>query len=141
MRDVWDRIEAVLRTTAPEILAALPAGASLQATAAAEAHLGFALPADVRESYAVHDGSGDADLLPHRASHLIGVPLLSLNEAVRTRQMWLEFLDRGPFGQPSPAGPIRRTWWNPRWVPVTWDGGGTTCASTSTPPPVGRPAR
>lgn len=143
MRRVWARIEAVLRVAAPDQLAALPGGASLDAIAAAEARLGFALPADVRESYAVHDGSGDTDVLPHRIMGLIQVPLLSLAEAVRDREMWLGWWDGGSFDHSvaDPRGPIRAQWWCRGWVPVTWDGGGDHLCIDLDPAPGGVPGQ
>jgi cell wall assembly regulator SMI1 len=117
---------------APGRFSALPAGAPPDAIAAAEERLGFQLPAEVRESYAVHDGTGGAhdrlgaDILPHAAFGLIGVPMLSLDEAVRDREMWVGSRDGGAFDrdQARPQGPVRAEWWSPRWFPVTWDGGG-----------------
>lgn len=88
VREVWARIEAVLRPNAPNLLAVLPAGASPEAIAAAEQRLGFRFPADVRDSYAVHDGSGGAhdgrraEILPHYVHGFIDVPMLSLAECV-----------------------------------------------------------
>lgn len=141
MREVWARIEAVLRASAPDRDAALPAGASPKTLDLAEECLGFALPEEVRESYLVHDGSGDADIMPHTAYGLIGVPHLSLSDAIRDRQMWLGFLDEGGFREPSPRGPIRRDWWNPRWLPVTWDGGGDHLCIDLDPAPGGVPGQ
>jgi cell wall assembly regulator SMI1 len=129
MRDVWLRIEAVLRATAPDLYADLAkaAPATAQAIAAAEDRIGFALPEDVRASYAVHDGSGEACILPQSYGHgcMNGVALLSLDEVVRDTQMWRGFrFDESNHSRARPDGPIRRNWWNRRWVPVTWDGGG-----------------
>jgi cell wall assembly regulator SMI1 len=137
MLNVWSRIEAVLRAAVPDRCAALPVGATPAAIAAAERRLGFALPEGVRESYAVHDGSGGADVMPHNVYGLVDVPLLSLEEAIRDRQMWLDFLDRGAFREPRPRGPIRPEWWNRWWVPVTWDGGGDHLCIDLDPAPGG----
>ena len=126
MRKSWQRIEAILRRTAPNLRAALPRGASPAALASAEKQLGFTLPDDIRASYAIHDGSGGADILPQSAySEVIGVAHLPLNEVTRDWQMWLESHERGfDDSRAHPKGPIKAKWWNPRWVPVTWDGGG-----------------
>lgn len=139
VRDVWERIEAVLRVTAPGRVNSLAAGASPETIAAAEKRFGFALPEDVRDSYAVHDGSNQADILLHSAYGLIGVPYLSLEEAIRDREMWVGWLDGGSFKgrQSCPQGPIRAGWWNRRWVPVTWDGGGDHLCVDLDPAPGG----
>ena len=142
MREVWARIEAVLRATAPDLLAALPAGASSEAVAAAERRLDVELPADVRETYAAHDGSG-ADILPHVAFGLIGVPLLSLAECISDRERWLGWWEGGSFddSRADPRGPIRRQWWCRGWVPVTWDGGGDHLCVDLDPDPGGVPGQ
>ncbi|MBN9120053.1 MAG: SMI1/KNR4 family protein [Planctomycetes bacterium] len=139
MRDVWARIGAAARAMAPGRFPPLPAGAPPEAIAAAEVRLGFPLPADVRESYAVHDGSGGADVLPHAAFGLIAVPLLSLDESLRDREMWLSWREGGAFERRSarPHGPIRPEWWCPRWFPVTWDGGGDHLCIDLAPAPGG----
>src|SRR5262245_56008001 len=115
MREVWRRIEAVLQATAPDLRAALAPGASAQATASAANRLGIALPDDVCESYALHDGSGEAGILPQNTygTRTIGVPLLSLHEVIRDWQMWLDSLNRGSFdpARAAPEGPIRAHWW------------------------------
>lgn len=145
MREVWARIEEVLRATAPDVLAILPAGASPAAISAAEDRLGVSLPADVRESYSAHDGSGGAhagggaDLLPHREYGHVGVPLLSLAECVSDRERWLRAWEAGAFddSRASPRGPIRPQWWCRGWVPVTWDGGGDHLCIDLDPAPGG----
>jgi cell wall assembly regulator SMI1 len=143
VHEVWSRVEGVLRATAPDRLAALPAGASPEAIAAVEGRLGLALPDDVRDSYAVHNGSGGADVLAHRTMGLIDVPLLSLDEVVRDRRMWLASRRPPGFddGRAGPEGPIQAVWWNPRWVPVTWDGGGDHLCIDLDPAPGGMPGQ
>lgn len=140
MHDVWLRIEALLSAAAPDLYAALPSGASAQAIAAAEDSLGLTLPEDVRASYAVHDGSGEACILPQNAYgvRVIGVIHLSLAEVVRDTQMWREFrFGESNHSRARPSGPIRLNWWNPRWVPVTWDGGGDHLCLDFDPAPGG----
>ncbi len=126
MRKLWQRIEAVLRRTAPNLRAALPKGTSSTELANAEKQLGLTLPDDIRASHAIHDGTGGADVLPQSAyGRVIGVAQLSLSEAIRDWQMWRESHEHGfDDSRAHPKGPIKAKWWNPRWVPVTWDGGG-----------------
>jgi cell wall assembly regulator SMI1 len=142
VRDVWLRIEAVLQAAAPDLYAALAkvAPATAQAIAAAEDRISLSLPEDVRASYALHDGSGAACILPQSYGPLWmnGVALLSLDEVVRDAQMWREFrFDESNHSRARPDGPIRRTWWNRRWVPVTWDGGGDHLCLDFDPAPGG----
>jgi len=144
VRDVWKRIEAAMRAMALDRFLPLPAGAPADTIAAVEERLGFRLPTEVRESYAVHDGTGGAhgdgaDILPHAAFGLIGVPMLSLDEALQTWEMWMGWRDGGSFddSRARPQGPVRAEWWSPRWFPVTWDGGGDHLCIDMDPAPGG----
>lgn len=148
-RSAWMRIEAVLRATAPDLLAALPAGASPEAIAAAERHLGVELPADVRETYAAHDGTGGVDdgggIIPTEYYGLLGVALHSLDEMVREWQMWQEWRGSQPV-EPRISnlplkGPVKAERSNPRWLPVTWDGGGCNLCIDLDPAPGGVPGQ
>jgi len=132
----------VLRATAPDQLAALIAGATPEAIQAAETRLGVAFPPDVRESYAVHNGSGEINFLPSELYGVIGVPLYSLDEMVREWQMWQEWGRDGNYHNPaSPEGPVKADRYNPRWLPVTWDGGAVNQCIDLDPAPGGMPGQ
>lgn len=139
---MWARIEAVLRATAPDQLAALSAGATPEAIRAAEARLGVTLPPDVRESYAVHDGSGEVDVLPRELYGVIAVPLHSLDEVVREWQMWQEWGRDKCCRCAAPSdGPVKADRYNPRWLPVAWDGGAVNLCVDLDPAPGGVPGQ
>lgn len=137
MRQTWARIEAVLRATAPDQLAALAPGATAEVIQAAETSLGVALPPDVRESYTVHNGSGAVDVLSSELYGLIAVPLHSLDELVREWQLWQEWGRGGNDRHTSPQGPVKADRYNPRWLPVTWDGGSVNLCIDLDPAPGG----
>ena len=83
--------------------------------------MGLTLPADVRESYRLHDGSRDEyGILPW------GYFLLPLPCVLDSWRAWKAQLDREPrdAAPTEPKGPIRPVYWNPRWVPVSHNGGG-----------------
>ena len=142
MREVWARIEAVLRAIAPDQFAALAAGATFEAIQAAETRLGVALPPDICESYATHDGSGEIDVLPCELYGLIAVPLHSLDEMVLEWQMWQEWRRDGTNHRPTPPdGRVKADRYNPRWLPVTWDGGGVNLCIDLDPAPGGVPGQ
>jgi cell wall assembly regulator SMI1 len=121
VREVWVRIEAVLRATAPDLFTALPRGATPEVIGAAETRLGVALPPDVGESYAVHNGSGEIGIIPCELYNLIAVPLHSLDEMVREWETWQEWRRDANYHHPaSPeVGPIKADRYNARWLPVT----------------------
>ena len=61
--ELWRRFDAWLAEHAPARAERLRPGASAAAIAAAEARLGLAFPADVREGFACHDGDDEAGII------------------------------------------------------------------------------
>src|SRR5256885_571286 len=57
VRESWERVAAWLHANDASGKLALPAGASPEELAEAEAALGMTLPGDLRESYLTHNGS------------------------------------------------------------------------------------
>jgi cell wall assembly regulator SMI1 len=55
--ECWSQIEAWLAANAPDAIPFLPAGTSSEEFAKAETFLGFAIPREVKEFLAIHDGS------------------------------------------------------------------------------------
>ncbi len=55
-----------------------------------------------------------------------GSEIHSLERVVENWTLWTEMLEGGEFEGLSgePNGPIKAEWWNPRWVPLTSNGGG-----------------
>lgn len=86
----------------------LAKGASEKAIAAAEKTLGVSFPAEVKAFYRAHDGSEDDGAVEDRE-------LLSLSRMVSEWKVWKELLDKKTFDE---------EWWNPKWIPVTYDGSG-----------------
>ncbi|MGE0397140.1 MAG: SMI1/KNR4 family protein [Kofleriaceae bacterium] len=120
IREIWNEIETTLRRVAPKF--SLPRGASTEGIAASEQALGIQLPADYRESVAIHDGTGsyllyDSELRP-------------LRSVVETQRRYLDLVRDPP---PIPAsesmrisGPVRAQHWSPKWIPIAR----TTSANT-----------
>jgi cell wall assembly regulator SMI1 len=57
---------------------------------------------------------------------LPGGELLSLEGIFKQWAIWRDLLESGDFegNQSDPSGPIKRDWWNLRWIPFTHNGGG-----------------
>jgi len=124
MKDIartWSRMEAWLSSNAPEVLASLQPGATGEAIAEAEAVMGIQFPEVVRQSYRIHDGQLSEG--PWLAD---GRELLSLDRLLDEWRVWKDLLDGGDFdGMTSePDDFIRNDWWNPAWIPLTYDGAG-----------------
>lgn len=131
----WNRIETWLGANAPDLLAALAGPALGEAFRRLELATQLTLPSDARASYFRHDGQ------------VKGTPpvlgrwwLLHLDAALAT---WTTF--RGSqkiFDKADPAistaGAVRKRYWNPRWVPVAWDGVGEFLCLDLDPAPGGR---
>jgi cell wall assembly regulator SMI1 len=85
-----------------------------------ESIVGLHFPADLRQSYRLHNGSRDQVLFPY------GFHLLSLDGIVAQWKMWLSLVQAGTFAsaKPVPTGPIKQIWWNPKWIPLTHNAGG-----------------
>lgn len=98
----------------------LSKGASEKAIAAAEKALGQTLPDEVKAFYRRHDGSEDDMALA------VG-ELLSLERMVKEWTVWKKLLDKGTFDDNDHGEPgrgVRKHWWIPEWIPVTYDGAG-----------------
>ncbi|MDQ2686951.1 MAG: SMI1/KNR4 family protein, partial [Armatimonadota bacterium] len=121
METIWQRIETWLAANAPQAIISLRAGASDTEIADAERRLGITLPDDVRSSYRIHDGQERDGYGPLPVEEF-----LSLERILDEWQVWKDLLDGGDFEgiESEPSGPIRSDWWNPRWIPLTYDGCG-----------------
>jgi cell wall assembly regulator SMI1 len=135
MRDAWNRIETWLRQHAPAVLRGLRPGADESALRALERELGVLLPADLRASLAIHDGEAD------EAVHAFcAVELLSTARIGDEWRAWKDLLDTGKLGHGggrSDPG-VRPDWWNPRWIPITYNGCGDHHCVDVDPGPGGR---
>lgn len=131
----WNRIEAWLAGEAPELLGALHGPVASEGWRTFEQTTALTLPAEARASFAVHDGQ-DKDAPPVFGSWW----LLSLEIST---QVWSELrqtqvvLDRADPAIET-AGAVRKRYWNPRWIPVLYDGAGNFLCLDLDPAPGGR---
>lgn len=117
----WEKLEAYLKANNPVLLADLNPPAKDSEIRNLEAHLGVALPADFTECLKVHNGQkGDADWLFN------GLEFLSTHRIQKEWDIWNNLLNGGDFDgdQSVPASGVRADWWNPKWIPFTYNGGG-----------------
>jgi cell wall assembly regulator SMI1 len=123
MREIWQRIITWFAANAPPnpYFFCFADGATAAEVEATESILGFRLSEDVRESYLIHNGNmGHSGVFENQL-------FLPLEEVIRHWRLWSEGLARGRFKglkPPQRIGPIKDTWWNARWVPITDSGSG-----------------
>jgi cell wall assembly regulator SMI1 len=121
MRATWERIEAWLRTNAPQVYETLRPGATDERIAEAERRLGVVFPEPVRESYRIHDRQS-----PEGPMLIDAWEFLSLERIVDEWNVWKQLLDGGEFARSrsKPEAGIRPDWWDARWIPLTYSGSG-----------------
>jgi cell wall assembly regulator SMI1 len=122
MKEIWQRIEKWAAENIPQGQTLLNAGAIAEEIAETEQIFGIRFPDEIKESYSLHNGQNpDAPFL------IDGRELLSLQRMRDEWQIWKDLLDSGTFGE-NKALPtsicIKNNWWNPKWIPLTYDGAG-----------------
>ncbi|HSI62294.1 MAG TPA: SMI1/KNR4 family protein [Candidatus Saccharimonadia bacterium] len=121
IQNLWQRFEAWLLVSAPQAHASLRPGASEAQIEELEKLVGVKFPADIRDSYRLHDGQArEGPWL------LDGRELLSLERIAEEWKVWKDLLDGGDFDGISsdPDEFVRSDWWHPAWIPLSYDGAG-----------------
>jgi cell wall assembly regulator SMI1/ankyrin repeat protein len=140
----WQRIEKCLEDRGSDVLESLGDPADNSELAALERTLRVKLPEDFKESCLVHNGQRDAQLdaplIPPLEEFDEGRTLLNL-EAIETEWgQWNDNYKQGEFDdqESDPDKGIRNDWWNPKWIPFAWDGGGNSLCLDMAPTKAGR---
>ena len=136
MQDLVARMQTQLKALAqkyPEASAELPytfelnAGASEADFAKQEQVLGYALPEEFKELYRVANGEPDIDGV------FASKEWLSIDRIISEYNIWNQIYQEGFFQHedgtdfgctPEDAGIKADFWWNPKWIPLSADGGG-----------------
>ncbi|MEO1655927.1 MAG: SMI1/KNR4 family protein, partial [Bacteroidota bacterium] len=101
--------------------------------------IGLSLPAEVIAFYKMHNGQE-----PDFYYLMDGEELLSLERMGDEWSIWKDLLDSGDFEQDGqaiesePEEGIRNNWWNPAWIPLTYDGAGNHYCLDLDPTPQGK---
>ena len=121
MKTIWNRIEKWLDANAPKVRSGLNPGASQSQIADAEASLRISFPQDIVDTFMIHNGQ--ASVTP---GLLYGWEFMSVERIVDEWKVWKGLLDGGDFkGTNSDSvGYTVTDWWNPHWIPLTYDGAG-----------------
>lgn len=135
-RGAWQRLETWCRQHHPRLLATLNPGATAEEIAAVEEAIGQPLPADVRESFAIHNGEAD-----HGGGFLMGLHLHPAQWVSESWDSWREFEvyneERRDRMEAWPEGAIQLDYANPGWLPLTRDAGGNHLGVDLAPGPAG----
>ena len=125
MEQIWTRITNWIETHAPQLLEVLQPGASEAQLSELEAALSIRLPDDVKALYRLCNGQSSFDY-----GLLNGNEFLSLERMQDEWTVWKDLLDAGELvadddiqGDRIEAG-ICKVWWSPKWIPLTYNGGG-----------------
>jgi cell wall assembly regulator SMI1 len=148
--DCWTGIETWLAAHNPELRRALRPPVGDADLAALEASVGVELPHAFKESWRIHDGTGDTEgnLIPARdapgdihgnATTPGGYYLMPCSEIVYEWKSWKGLADMGEFADRESAGgqKVQRAWWHTGWVPFASNGGGDSICLDLAPGPDG----
>jgi len=135
MRKTWDVIERWLHEHAAGVNVRLNQGADAASIAAAEKAFGVKLPAEIKQSYKVHDGQNGL------ATPLVeDWQLLSLDDAVKQWRAMEKLVGQGVFkdAQGKPQGPVKPEWYDLKWIPFAFNGAGDFLCVDLDPPAGGK---
>ncbi|WP_026999501.1 SMI1/KNR4 family protein [Eisenibacter elegans] len=125
MKSIWESIKSNLAKIAPELLKALHQGVTDTEVASLQALIKAELPRDFIDFYKIHNGQSD------EAAGLIDCEeLLSFERIADEWLVWKSLLDSKTFEDSqgphisNPDRGIKNDWWNPLWIPITYDGSG-----------------
>jgi cell wall assembly regulator SMI1 len=135
---IWTKLEAWIKTNVPDLKKSLKKGASDKQIAKLEKRLGVELPEEYKTFLQLCNGQkAEAE-----AGFYDG-ELLSAENVVIQWDVWRDLLEGGDFeGTTSePQKGIRNDWWNPKWIPITYDGNGNHLCIDLEPARGGRPGQ
>jgi cell wall assembly regulator SMI1 len=136
--NAWQRIEVWCQKHLPELLDNLNPGATPSAIRAFEKVIGQTLPADLSESYAIHNGQSHEG---QPTGLIFGVPILPLSLVQSQWEMWRQHESLNEELKDSmksvPIGAIQLDYANRGWIPLTFDWSGNHIGVDLAPGPKG----
>ncbi len=121
MNQTFDRFREWLAANYEEGLHSLNPPATDQELEELQATLGYPLPPDLVNFLQVHNGQKS------ESGWLIdGQELLSSHRIIDEWKVWQGLLDSGDFDgiTSEPQDGIKNSWWNKKWIPITYNGFG-----------------
>lgn len=130
----WTIIKNWLSEHASHIKEELNPGITDEEINTLQAKIGVKFPSDFLEFYKIHNGQDS------NSEGLIDTEeLLSFDRIADEWSIWKDLLDKGTFENNSsePNTGIKNNWWNPLWIPITYDGSGNHFCLDLDPAPEG----
>jgi cell wall assembly regulator SMI1 len=128
IKESWQRIERWLGDHAKSLAKSLSKGASAEQVQELEAHIGATLPAEFKQSLAIHDGQKeDCDFIPDDG--IGSFYMLRIKDIPKEWKQWNKLLAMGEFknAKATPDKGVANSWWNNAWIPFASNGGDFLC--------------
>jgi cell wall assembly regulator SMI1 len=121
MKETWIKIENWLKKNAGQIYESLNEGATDEDFEELEDLIDKKLPEEFKAFYRIHNGQTQSSL-----GIIDAEELLSIERIMDEWSVWKELYDKGVFDDSVSEADkgVKEDWWNPLWVPITYDGSG-----------------
>lgn len=126
MKYLWRNIENEIKKLSPEMFNRLNPGVNDSDIELLEKTIAAKLPEDFIDFFRIHNGQENVS-----GGLIEGEELLSFERIISEWTIWKELYDSNTFcdtngnAEKSDAFPgIKPIWWNPLWIPFTYDGSG-----------------
>lgn len=121
MEEYWSRIDNWIQKEAPALAADINGPATANEIKDLEEYLRVEFPESFKEFYRIHDAQK-----AHADGIMNAEEFLSLERIKDEWTVWNDLLKGGDFEgiTSTPVKGIKNDWWNAKWIPLTYDGGG-----------------
>ncbi len=138
MDSLWGRFESWLKIHFKDAFEDLNDPATDTQIQKLEATISTKLPEDFVQFLKVHNGQGN-----NSGWIIDGSELLSIERIIDEWGIWNGILSSGDFdGMSAERGSgVKSDWWNPKWIPFTYDGGGNHLCIDLDPAATGNPGQ
>lgn len=127
MKKYWEQIEAWFKEHHPEILETFNPPATEADFESLETVLGFSLPKDFREFYAIHNGQDTGLVFRSAIIEPESEGLSPIEKIINVHFMYQEISEYGtPVTEEDVEKGIKPLYWSTQWIPIMEDGTGNS---------------